>query len=87
MADNVAKWQTSGDVKTLFRRFAFERYAQTRNFVEALSALVQADGVHPQSINFGTTYVNITLDPTDAGLENRALADRIDALYQRFEHI
>ncbi|CAN1540040.1 Pterin 4 alpha carbinolamine dehydratase [Burkholderiaceae bacterium] len=83
MSDAMDKWESRGAVKTLFRRFAFERYAQTRDFMEALSALVQADGVHPQNINFGPTYVNVTLDPTEAGLANQALAERIDVLYQR----
>ncbi len=83
MSDAMDKWETRGAVKTLFRRFAFDRYAQTRNFMEALSALFQDDGVHPQNINFGPNYVNVTLDPTDAGLANQDLAERIDALYQR----
>ena len=82
MADHNEGWESRGQAKTLFRRFAFERYAQTRDFMDALSELAQAQGVHPQNINFGSTYVNVTLDPTDSGEANHALASHIDALYR-----
>ena len=82
MSDYIGEWETRGKTQTLFRRFNFERYAQTRDFMDALSELAQADGVHPQNINFSSTYVNVTLDPTDSGLANHSLAQRIDALYK-----
>ena len=82
MSDHIGEWETRGKTQTLFRRFNFERYAQTRDFMDALSELVQADGLHPQNINFSSTYVNVTLDPTDSGLANHSLAQRIDALYK-----
>jgi pterin-4a-carbinolamine dehydratase len=82
MSDHIGEWETRGKTQTLFRRFNFERYAQTRDFMDALSELAQADGVYPQNINFSSTYVNVTLDPTDSGLANHSLAQRIDALYK-----
>jgi len=82
MADQTQGWESRGQVQTLFRRFVFERYAQTRDFMDALSSLAQSEGVHPQNINFGSTYVNVTLDPTGTGEANHALAQRIDALYK-----
>lgn len=82
MAEHTHGWESRGQAKTLFRRFAFERYAQTRDFMDDLSALAETEGVHPQNINFGSTYVNVTLDPTDSGEANHALALRIDALYR-----
>ena len=82
MSDHIGEWETRGKTQTLFRRFNFERYAQIRDFMDALSELAQADGVHPQNINFSSTYVNVTLDPTDSGLANHSLAQRIDALYK-----
>ena len=82
MSDHIGEWETRGKTQTLFRRFNFERYAQTRDFMDALSELAQADGVHPQNINFSSTYVNVTLDPTDSGQANHSLAQRIDALYK-----
>lgn len=82
MSDSTEHWESRGGLQTLFRRFSFERYAQTRDFMDALSALALAEGVHPQNINFSSTYVNVTLDPTDAGQANHALAQGIDALYK-----
>lgn len=73
-------WESRGAQRVLFRRFAFERYAQTRDFVDALSALTESAGVHPQNINFGSQYVNVTLDPLPDGTADVALALRINAL-------
>jgi len=41
--------------------------------------------VHPQNINFGTTYVNITLEPADGAQltdADHALAARISGLHK-----
>lgn len=79
-ADLPAGWESRGSTRVLFRRFTFARYAQTRDFVDALSALSEQAGVHPQNINFGGTYVNVTLDPRPDGGPDDELARRIDAL-------
>lgn len=81
MADTPVGWESRGKQPTLFRRFGFERYAQTRDFVDALAALTESEGVHPQNINFGSNYVNVTLDPAASGQADVALALRINALY------
>jgi pterin-4a-carbinolamine dehydratase len=83
MADLPEGWEARGKPPTLFRRFAFERYADTRAFLDALAALSEETGIHPQNINFGSTYVNITLEAADGvGLTeaDQALAARINAL-------
>ncbi len=82
MAEIPDGWEARGKQATLFRRFAFERYGQTRDFIDALSALAEAAGAHPQNINFGSTYANVTLDANAAGEVDAALAERINALYQ-----
>lgn len=82
MADTPEGWESRGKQATLFRRFGFERFALTRDFVDALSALTEAEGVHPQNINFGSTYVNVTLDPAASGEADAPLAERINALYK-----
>lgn len=83
MDDNQTGWREQGIPPTLFKRFAFGSYGQTRDFLDALAALAEETGQHPQNINFGTTYVNITLDAEDGktmGEAERAFAARIDAL-------
>jgi pterin-4a-carbinolamine dehydratase len=72
----------------LFRRFAFARYAQTRAFLDALSALSEEVQRHPQNINFGTTYVNVTIGAADGdalSAEDEQFAARIAALAGRGE--
>ena len=82
-AGNSAGWESRGKPPTLFKRFTFERYGQTRDFLDALAALSEECGVHPQNINFAATYVNVTLEGRDGGEladSDFALAARIDAL-------
>jgi Pterin-4a-carbinolamine dehydratase len=83
MAELPSGWESRGKPPTLFKRFAFERYSETRAFLDALAKLSEEFGTHPQNINFGTTYVNVTLEGRDGGelaAEDFAMAERIDAL-------
>jgi 4a-hydroxytetrahydrobiopterin dehydratase len=76
-------WELRGRPPALFRRFEFESYSQTRAFLDALAEVSEEVGVHPQNINFGTTYANITVEAGDGGApgaEEYALAARINAL-------
>ena len=65
MSEQPDGWAARGKPPALFRRFEFERYGQIRDFLDALAALTQASGIHPQNINFGTTYVNVTLQAAE----------------------
>lgn len=84
VVESPAGWEMRGKPPTLFRRFEFARYGQTRDFLDALAALTEETGVHPQNISFGTTYVNISLEGADGALLTEAehtLATRINGLY------
>ncbi len=83
MADVWEGWERRDKPPTLFRRFTFERYAQTRDFLDAMAAAGEACGLHPQNINFGTTYVNVTLEAADSSplsAEQETFARQIAAL-------
>ena len=85
MAESNPDWEMRGKPPTLFRRFEFARYGETRDFLDAVAALTEETGVHPQNINFGTTYVNITLEPADGAQltdADHALAARISSLHK-----
>jgi len=76
-------WELRGRPPALFRRFEFGGYSETRAFLDALADLSEEVGVHPQNINFGTTYANITLEAAEGqepGADEYALAARINAL-------
>ena len=83
MGDLPEGWETRGKPPILFRRFTFGNYTATRTFLDALAGLSEETGIHPQNINFGTTYVNITLEAED-GKEltetEHTLATRINEL-------
>lgn len=83
MADIPAGWEARGKPPTLFRRFSFERYSETRDFLDAVAALTEEAGLHPQNINFASTYVNITLEADESGELGEAelgLAAKINGL-------
>lgn len=92
MAEIPAGWELRGKPPTLFRRFEFPRYAATRDFLDALAALSEETAQHPENINFGATYVNVSLEIADQaaavavpgavpGAAQFALAARINALF------
>jgi pterin-4a-carbinolamine dehydratase len=85
MVDLPAGWEARGKPPTLFRRFEFSRYSETRDFLDALAALAEARGRHPQNINFGATYVNVTVEATADELTDAdgEFARAIDALTSR----
>jgi pterin-4a-carbinolamine dehydratase len=83
MAELPEGWEARGKPLALFRRFEFERYSATRDFLDAMAVLSEQTGLHPQNINFGTTYVNVTLEGTeggDPGEDVYAFAERINTL-------
>ena len=88
MAELPEGWEARGKPPTLFRRFSFGRYSETRAFLDALAALSEEAGLHPQNINFASTYVNVTLEAGEGGELGEAelgLAGRINALYTQPE--
>lgn len=83
VAEAPEGWEVRGKPPILFRRFEFSRYGEIRDFLDALAALSEETGIHPQNINFGTTYVNVTLEPVDGtalGEVEQTLAARINGL-------
>jgi len=85
MAEVPDGWEMRGQPPILFRRFGFARYGEIRTFLDAVAALSEETGMHPQNINFGTTYVNITLEASEGTALSEAeyaLAARINDLHK-----
>lgn len=78
----LAGWTRGSRPDHLFRRFVFDSYAQTRRFLDEMQAVCEACGVTPQNVNFGTTYVNVTISAEGPELSpaDWEAARRIDAL-------
>ncbi len=82
----MSKWEKRNRPVRLERRFDFENYEKTRNFLEQLGDLSELKKIFPD-ISFGKTYVNITLRPQDdspdAQLQDveRQFALEIDELF------
>ena len=70
----------------LEKRFEFDNYSATRDFLDKLGDHSEATQQFPD-ISFGSTYVNITIRPKDDAADaqlsdaERALADAIDVLF------
>ena len=69
----------------LEKRFEFENYDLTRDFLDKLGEHSESTQRFPD-ISFGRTYVNITIRPVDEDSElcdaDHAFADEIDGLVQ-----
>lgn len=67
MAENsktVDGWTHTARPANLYRRFAFDDYAGTRDFLDRLAALSKETGCYPD-ISFGKTYANVTVQAAD----------------------
>tara|TARA_Y100001968_G_scaffold27859_1_gene21671 strand:- start:244 stop:495 length:252 start_codon:yes stop_codon:yes gene_type:complete len=58
------KWKHRNRPSRLEKRFEFESYNQTRDFLDALGKQCELENHFPD-ISFGKTYVNITLRPEE----------------------
>ena len=67
-------WQQRKRPIRLERRFEFDNYDSTRDFLDQLGALSEASKNFPD-ISFGKTYVNITLRP-DSEADEAELTDK-----------
>ena len=81
----MVQWKERKRPICLEKRFEFDSYAATRDFLDKLGEHSEATQRFPD-ISFGRTYVNITLRPEDDGPDaqvseaDRAFAAEIDAL-------
>ncbi len=72
-------WQRVEHPFSLFRRYRFESYRDTREFLDRLAALSAETGLYPD-LGFGTTYVNVTVPGAGApGAEAVDFANRVGA--------
>jgi pterin-4a-carbinolamine dehydratase len=53
-------WRSVEKPPSLFRRFEFASYRDTRAFLDRLAALSQETGLYPD-LGFGPTHVNVTV--------------------------
>ena len=79
------QWQERKRPVCLEKRFEFDSYSSTRDFLDRLGEHSEATQRFPD-ISFGRTYVNITLRPEQDGdsaalsAADRRFADEIDGL-------
>lgn len=64
-------WTAVARPPSLFRRFDFESYAQTRAFLDRLATLSERTGLYPD-LSFGTKHVNVTIRAPDGGAVGEA---------------
>jgi 4a-hydroxytetrahydrobiopterin dehydratase len=67
---------------SLYRRFEFAAYSETRVFLDRLAGLSKETGLYPD-LSFARTHVNVTVYNEDAaavGAEARTFAARAEAI-------
>lgn len=86
MDGSMDQWHERKRPVCLERRYEFESYSTTRDFLDRLGDLSEAKQRFPD-ISFGRTYVNITIRPdtddqdSELSEEDRCFASEIDALF------
>lgn len=59
-------WKPVEHPPSLFRRFEFANYEETRAFLDHLAQLSKYTGIYPD-LGFGKTHVNVTLHSANGG--------------------
>ncbi len=79
------KWKIKTRPVCLEKRFEFENYEATRDFLDKLGAYSEKTQRFPD-ISFGKTYVNLTLRPEEEEAQisevDHDFAKQIDGLYK-----
>jgi len=74
-------WTAVERPPSLYRRFEFPAYAETRAFLDRLAALSKDTGLYPD-LGFSRTYVNVTVHASGAEVsaEERTFAARVETI-------
>ena len=64
-------WSVVERPPSLFRRFEFAAYSDTRGFLDRLAELSARTGVYPD-LGFGKTHVNVTIYGPGGGVPGEA---------------
>ncbi len=83
-SDLTPEWQRQDLPPMLTRRFEFENYGMTRQFLDAVAKLAEEVGLYP-NLSFGKTYVSVTIDADGKkiGPDAVLLAQKIDGLAEQ----
>lgn len=82
VVDSPEGWEVVERPPSLFRRYQFASYKETRTFLDGLADLSKETGLYPD-LGFGTTHVNVTVygaDGATPGDAEFAFAQRAAAL-------
>lgn len=78
----LAGWELAGDTKSIGKRLAFPDFAQALAFVDAVGALAESEGHHPDiELGWGRVMLTLTTHAIGGLSENDLImAAKIDAL-------
>ena len=82
MTTELEGWTEVERPPSLYRRFEFPAYSETRAFLDRLAGLSKETGLFPD-LSFTRTHVTVTVyspDGTAVGAETRTFAARVEAL-------
>jgi len=71
VVDSPEDWEVVERPPSLFRRYQFASYKETRSFLDGLADLSKETGLYPD-LGFGTTHVNVTVYGADGAAPGEA---------------
>ncbi|MCA1683443.1 MAG: 4a-hydroxytetrahydrobiopterin dehydratase [Actinobacteria bacterium] len=75
-------WTAVARPPSLYRRFEFAAYSETRAFLDRLAGLSEETGLYPD-LSFARTYVNVTVygsGEAAVGADARTFAARVESI-------
>lgn len=82
----MSNWKQSRNGLSLEVKYIFEGYSTLRDFLDEVANVTEAENIHP-NMSFGRDYASLIIHATGDGLSEaeRALAEKIDLIYQQFK--
>ena len=84
----MESWRQKDRPECLERRFEFQSYEKTRDFLDRVGVFCEKNNRFPD-MSFGKTYVNITIRPLESNEKNQItkaehqFANEIEVLFEK----
>ncbi|WP_044406664.1 4a-hydroxytetrahydrobiopterin dehydratase [Thiomicrospira microaerophila] len=82
----MSSWKLSRNGLSLEVKYVFDGYSSLRDFLDEVANVTESLNIHP-NMSFGRDYASLIIYAAGEGLSDaeKALAEKIDLIYQQFK--